>query len=103
LEGNSEFIKNPGYIAHDTLRWTYQYQNTPVKRFAARVITDDIRQIRNGVYYIPKSAYGKYFIADMLGRNIPIQKVSKSADYSIVDLSKYAAKGKFVILHKKQD
>lgn len=100
VEGNSGFIITPSYKPIDTIKWTFQYTSTPVKVSSVVASNNQIRQIRSGVYYIPQSAYGKFYITDMLGRNIPIRVKEKSADHMIVDLNNYAAKGKYMIISK---
>jgi hypothetical protein len=87
----------------DTIQWTFRYENTPVKTTPVMVSNTMIRQIRNGVYYIPQSAYGKVFIADMLGRTVPICASERFADHMILDLNKYAAKGKYVLVYGNKD
>ncbi|HEX2959241.1 MAG TPA: hypothetical protein VHO70_20570, partial [Chitinispirillaceae bacterium] len=76
---------------------------TPVKASSVKVSNNMIRQIRSGVYYIPQSAYGTFYISDMLGRNVPIRASEKFADHMIVDLNKYAAKGKYLLVYGNKD
>jgi hypothetical protein len=103
VEGNSGFIITPSYMPKDTIQWTFMYNSASVKISSVTASNNMIRQIRNGVYYIPRSAYGKFYISDMLGRNVPIRTSKKFADHMIVDLNKYTAKGKYMIVYKDKD
>lgn len=102
IEGNSGFIITPSYMPADTIRWSFIYNNASVKTSLTMASNDMIRQIRNGVYYIPQSAYGRFYLSDMLGRSIPISAPEIFADHMIIDVNKHAAQGRYMLVYRNK-
>lgn len=102
VEGNSGFIITPSSKPVDTIQWSFIFNTTLVKTSLIMASNDMIRQIRNGVYYIPQSAYGKFYLTDMLGRTVPMYASEKYADHMIVDVNKHTAQGRYTLVYKNR-